>query len=239
MKDGLDIAEVVRRTGLSSRTLRFYEARGLVTPLRAHNGRRLYGRAELERINQIVALKRAGLTLARIQRAMAEREIDLCGLIDGQIQALNARKQEIDRALMLLYQALGSIEPDRPVGLDALCALIRRGAEALDDGPARMRALFAGVDIDGIRDKWVDLMRRIEAAMPIDPASAEAQALYDEVEPLFAPFFAWWKERGATVAPGAGGMPAGMAQWSGWPHFSAKAWQFLFAVRRRRDAGTG
>src|SRR5436305_14836653 len=63
MEELLDIREVVRRTGLTSRALRFYEARGLVVPLRTNSGRRLYGAAALERINQIVALKRAGLTL--------------------------------------------------------------------------------------------------------------------------------------------------------------------------------
>ena len=73
MDELLDIREVVRRTGLTSRALRFYEARGLVAPLRTHNGRRLYGAAALERINQIVALKRAGLTLAQIQRLTSRR----------------------------------------------------------------------------------------------------------------------------------------------------------------------
>ncbi|WP_250893534.1 MerR family transcriptional regulator [Croceibacterium selenioxidans] len=33
MPDSLDIAEVARLTGLTPRALRFYEGRGLVTPL--------------------------------------------------------------------------------------------------------------------------------------------------------------------------------------------------------------
>ena len=35
MAESLDIAEVARLTGLTSRALRFYEARGLVAPLRS------------------------------------------------------------------------------------------------------------------------------------------------------------------------------------------------------------
>jgi MerR family transcriptional regulator, thiopeptide resistance regulator len=58
MEHALDIAEVVRRTGLTSRALRFYEARGLVKPLRTDSGRRLYGAGELEQIAQVQA--RAG-----------------------------------------------------------------------------------------------------------------------------------------------------------------------------------
>ena len=46
MEQPLDIRDVVRMTGLTSRALRFYEARGLVTPLRTYSGRRLYGPAD-------------------------------------------------------------------------------------------------------------------------------------------------------------------------------------------------
>ena len=91
MDDLIDIREVVRRTGLTSRALRFYEARGLVSPLRTHTGRRLYGPAELERIAQILALKRADLSLAQIQRLTAQRALDLGRLIDAQLEALAGR----------------------------------------------------------------------------------------------------------------------------------------------------
>lgn len=38
MENGYDIGEVARATGLTSRVLRFYETRGLVTPLRTAGG---------------------------------------------------------------------------------------------------------------------------------------------------------------------------------------------------------
>jgi DNA-binding transcriptional MerR regulator len=67
MAESLDIAAVARLTGLTSRALRFYEARGLVTPLRSASGRRHYGSAELERLHKVMAMKRAGLTLGQIE----------------------------------------------------------------------------------------------------------------------------------------------------------------------------
>ena len=85
MPDSLDIAEVARLTGLTSRALRFYEARGLVTPLRTASGRRHYGPAELERLHHIIAMKRAGLTLAQIQALTAGRRLDLRQLLTAQI----------------------------------------------------------------------------------------------------------------------------------------------------------
>src|SRR5215470_2441126 len=98
MADSLDIAEVVRLTGLSSRALRFYEARGLVAPLRSASGRRHYGPADLERLHQILALKRAGLSLAQIQRLTSHRPIDLRQLVLAQIEVLDAQERDIAQA---------------------------------------------------------------------------------------------------------------------------------------------
>ena len=47
----LDIAEIAKATGLSSRALRFYEARGLIRPLRSEGGRRIFGDRKSTRLN--------------------------------------------------------------------------------------------------------------------------------------------------------------------------------------------
>ena len=95
MDQPLDIRDVARRTGLTSRALRFYEARGLLKPLRTYNGRRLYGRGELERIQHILALKRAGLSLAQIGKLTERRPLDLGALVDAQLQLIEERKADL------------------------------------------------------------------------------------------------------------------------------------------------
>lgn len=89
----LDIADVARRTGLSARALRFYEARGLVAPLRTASGRRVYGAGELERLHQLLAFKRAGLSLARIKQLFDRAPIDLRELIATQLHAIVAQER--------------------------------------------------------------------------------------------------------------------------------------------------
>src|SRR4051794_29768786 len=102
MEQPLDIREVARRTGLTCRALRFYEARGLLRPLRTYSGRRVYGAGELARIQQILALKRAGLTLAQIGRLTSGRSLDLTVIIDAQLALIEERKAELDEAEALL-----------------------------------------------------------------------------------------------------------------------------------------
>lgn len=80
-EDVLAIGTVARATGLTLRALRFYEARGLVRPMRTAGGRRVYGPGELARLNAAVALKRAGFSLAQIGALLGGRTLDLGRLV--------------------------------------------------------------------------------------------------------------------------------------------------------------
>jgi len=253
MDDSLDIREVARRTGLTSRALRFYEARGLVAPLRAYSGRRFYGPAELERINQIVALKRAGLTLAQIERLTARRPLDLARLIDAQLEALTARRTEIAEAEALLRSVKSRIDRGEPVDVATFCSLIRQGdavmesenwkkvtdryfsAEEKAEWAGRMAEGPADFDQDAYSRQWSEVSARIEAALPLDPASDAAAALYDEWQALLAPFKAV-----ATPAmmEGATNLYNRMDEWKGerQPPFSMDVWRFIQEVGKARAA---
>jgi DNA-binding transcriptional MerR regulator len=71
----LQIGEVADRTGVTQRTLRFYEERGLLkAPSRMEGGFRLYSEEDVDRVEQIKRLQNLlGLTLAEI-KDMVEAE---------------------------------------------------------------------------------------------------------------------------------------------------------------------
>lgn len=71
----LQIGEVADRTGVTQRTLRFYEERGLLkAPSRMEGGFRLYSEEDIDRVEQIKRLQNLlGLTLAEI-KDMVEAE---------------------------------------------------------------------------------------------------------------------------------------------------------------------
>lgn len=105
-REFLTIGEMQREFGLTQRALRFYEAKGLLSPQRAGTGR-LYGRAERTRLAQILRAKRLGFTLCEIRQML-----DASGPPAGanllsisrrqcfeQIKLLEQRKREIEAAL--------------------------------------------------------------------------------------------------------------------------------------------
>ncbi len=208
MEQPLNIRDVARMTGLTSRALRFYEARGLLTPLRTYNGRRLYGHGELERINQIVALKRAGLTLSQIAALTRDRKLDLGALIEAQLAALDEKRNEIEEARALLLNAKSRIDRGEPVDAATLCSLISNeeltmtkeqwdkvtdryfSDEQKAEFAERMKDMPADFDQAAYNAKWADLGSRVQAAIPLGPKSPEAQALAKEWQELLAPFTA-------------------------------------------------
>lgn len=133
MDDSLPIDEVVRRTGLTSRALRFYEARGLISPLRTGTGRRWFSPAELERIHRIVALKKAGLTLGDIKRLFDRKPVDLETLLQAQRRRLAKQASEVADAIGLIDSALSRIGRGEPLDAATLCSLIHDGDTIMTD----------------------------------------------------------------------------------------------------------
>jgi DNA-binding transcriptional MerR regulator len=108
------IGEVCDSTGLSPRTVRYYEEVGLLPGVRRRaGGRRIYGVDEVERLHFIQRLKTLGLSLAEIKDlnavyaiagstgAMLTRLAELLdrrlGDLDTRIKELTALREEIQR----------------------------------------------------------------------------------------------------------------------------------------------
>lgn len=246
MADMLDIAAVRRRTGLTARALRFYEARGLLQPLRTASGRRAYGPGEIARVQRIVALKAAGFSLSEIGRLLDRGAIDVAAMIDAQLTALDARAAELAAARRLLLLAKSRVDRGEPLDAATLCSLIKTGDklmtqenwQAVTDRylPEDAKRDFAataypdGFDQAAYSAKWEDLAARIEAALPMDPASDQARAFKAEWAELLKPF--------AQIATPA--MKAGVERmydhiddWKGeqTPPFSSRVWAFIKSVQ--------
>ena len=110
----LTIQQACDQTGLSPRTVRYWEELGLLPGIRRRNGgRRVYQTDEIERLRFIRRLKALGLSLAEIKQlnavyaiggstnAMLERLDDLLGShltgLEGRIQELSELRDEMSK----------------------------------------------------------------------------------------------------------------------------------------------
>lgn len=67
---GLRIGEMVRRTGVSERLLRYYEAQGLLHPTRLSSGYRTYTESDVDAVRRVRSLLAAGLSTATIAQVL-------------------------------------------------------------------------------------------------------------------------------------------------------------------------
>jgi DNA-binding transcriptional MerR regulator len=110
------ISELAREFGVTLRTLRFYEDKGLLSP-RRHGMARLYSPADRERLALILKGKKLGFMLGEIRQMVAAKEghADHKGLQLSrekcleQIELLNRQQADIENALAELRQMYASL----------------------------------------------------------------------------------------------------------------------------------
>ncbi|CAI0792285.1 MAG TPA: MerR family DNA-binding transcriptional regulator [Serratia grimesii] len=86
----LKVGELARRSGITVRTLHYYDSIGLLVPsARSDAGYRLYNRADITRLHHIQALRRMGVTLDEIGAILARSGMALTTVIEQQITMLN------------------------------------------------------------------------------------------------------------------------------------------------------
>jgi DNA-binding transcriptional MerR regulator len=112
-RDVFSIRDLTKELGVSARTLRFYEEKGLVDPAR-RGQERLYSRRDRARLRYVLMGKKVGFSLEEVREML-----DLYDLGDGQVTQLRValakfgeriarlreQRDEIDRAIAELTRA--------------------------------------------------------------------------------------------------------------------------------------
>ena len=143
----LQIGEVAERTGVTQRTLRFYEEKGLLhAPTRMEGGFRLYSEDDVERVERIKRMQTLlGLSLAEIKEMVEAEEIKLQIKAEYRRDAeVSERRAKLRKAMQLtegqvaiIAQKLGALQ-DMQDRLEQKLAQYRGWLEHLDEQePAR------------------------------------------------------------------------------------------------------
>ncbi|WP_067705335.1 Cu(I)-responsive transcriptional regulator [Erwinia sp. ErVv1] len=122
----MNISDVAKKTGLTSKTIRFYEEKGLVTPpLRSENGYRSYSIKHIEELTLLRQARQVGFNLEECremiglfnnpQRHSADvkaRTLDKVAEIESHIHELNLMRT---RLLALAESCPGDDSADCPI----------------------------------------------------------------------------------------------------------------------------
>lgn len=130
------IGQLATATGVTAKTLRFYEAEGLLPePERTPSGYRDYPHGVIARVDFIRQAQAAGLTLAQIAQilAISDRGGPPCdhvaNLVDQRLDEVTRRIDELNRTrteLLALRQRLDTLDPT-DCHDDTICSAIPPG----------------------------------------------------------------------------------------------------------------
>ncbi|MEV6690193.1 MerR family transcriptional regulator [Micromonospora sp. NPDC051196] len=176
------IGEVARRSGVSARMLRHYEALGLVRPTgRTGSGYREYSDADIRRIFHIESLRSLGLSLREVGRALDDPGFAPSVLVDDLIRQTRDRIAA-ETELLTRLRRIGAAEPADWAEVLQTVALLQ--ALRSDSAGERQRAALS--------------LRR-EAPMPVE---ALVEAVLSEEDLNVAGALRW-----ALAQSGDGGLP--------------------------------
>ncbi|NLV80920.1 MAG: MerR family transcriptional regulator [Rhodococcus sp.] len=165
------IGEVSRRSGVSVRMLRHYDARGLVVPTgRTTGGYREYSAADIRRLFHLECLRTLGLSLTDAKRALDEPDFAPATLVAELIGHTRARIRAEEDLLARLLQVDASAPVDWS---DVLQVVSLLHALESDSGGHRQRAVLTQDDTASL------------------PVTALVEALLAEDDPNVAGALQW------------------------------------------------
>ena len=185
------VGQLSDMTGVSIRTLHYYEKMGLIQPQRQEpSNYRLYGDSDLLRLQQIAVMKRMHFTLREIGDVLQRQTAYESGpvsaweeALQNQIQAVQVRKEELDQVEQLLSASLYAMRVTGKVDAEEMAGFIRQ----LDkpQAPPRPHSLQPEErNSIAVNDpnhplvwEWAEILREVHAHHTESPDSEASQKL--------------------------------------------------------------
>ncbi|WP_339371107.1 MerR family transcriptional regulator [Paenibacillus elgii] len=125
MKRLWKVGELAKLTGLTIRTLRFYDQIGLFSPsAHSDSGHRLYNEADLSRLQQILSLKELGLSLEEIKSVVTGGHFSPLEIVSLQITRLKETIRMQQKLLSELEYVSNLMHLRQPVTVEDFTKLL-------------------------------------------------------------------------------------------------------------------
>jgi DNA-binding transcriptional MerR regulator len=193
----LKVGELARQTGLSVRTLHYYDEIGLLRPSHhTESGHRLYSASDVARLQQIKSLRQLGLSLEEIHDCLSRPDFSPQRVIQLHLARLRkqiALQQRLCDRLEVLAAQFQSAEvvsvEEFLKAIEVMTMMEKYTMEKLYT-PEQIKQFeevakqWTPEEIRAIEAAWTALLAEVRANRDLDPASPQAQALAQRWEEL-------------------------------------------------------
>lgn len=158
-----DINTVCEMLGVTSRTLRFWEEKGLICSEKAISGRRQYTEEQIGAIKRVITLRALGLSVRKIQ-ALHNNELGLRAAINERRALAYAAIEKKQREISVLCEALALIDDGGNLYSTEISAFAAAGSKH-GEIAARCAAAVVFDDEELLYSYFSDKMK---ACLPLD-----------------------------------------------------------------------
>ncbi|KRF09926.1 MerR family transcriptional regulator [Paenibacillus sp. Soil787] len=125
MQQNWKVGDLAKLTGLTVRTLRFYDQIGLFSPSGySKTGHRLYNEADIRRLQQILSLKELGLSLEEIQTVLKGHTYTPSDIVAIQIERIRRNIKTGQKLLAELERVAERMKHQEPPSIDAFISIL-------------------------------------------------------------------------------------------------------------------
>ena len=185
------VGELARRTGLSARTLHYYDEIGLLSPSRrTDSGYRLYTAEDVVRLQQIKSLRTLGFSLREIRGSLDRPDFPLRRVIELHLSRLRDRIELQRRLCELLENVAARLDSEEVVTSAGFANTVMEVIEMSE----RLNRYYTPEQRDYLQERarevgeekireggaeWAELMERVRAEMEAgtDPSDEQVQLL--------------------------------------------------------------
>ena len=192
MKSQYSVAQFAELAGVTVKALHHYDRLGLLCPYRSNAGYRLYSSRDLERLEQIVALKAIGLSLEHVKVVLNGDVHALANALREQRQTLENKRSELTRTIRAIERVESTVSLYRALSRGGVLTRLIEAIDVQNDLDVMKRYFKNAAWTRGRTyfeqwpsESWRELFRAIQASLGEDPASEHARALAARWDALF------------------------------------------------------
>ncbi|MGH1142171.1 MerR family transcriptional regulator [Bacillus pseudomycoides] len=194
----ISIQELTKETGVTVRTLRYYDQIDLLKPSgKTEGGHRLYSEGDVIRLQQILFLKEMGFSLKEIMNILMTDEFSLRESLEKQLEFVQEEQKKFNRMERILQAVVYSAELEGELDWRIMFELIQLSRQSprireifqkqvFSEGEQKLlRNLPNMSEEDENVQEWVDVLKQLRSFMK-EGKDAAHDAVQETIKKLMA-----------------------------------------------------
>ncbi|WP_338754130.1 MerR family transcriptional regulator [Bacillus sp. FJAT-52991] len=188
------IGELGKLTGMSARTLQYYDEIGLLKAERTKAGHRSYKEEDFFTLQKIISLKFLGFSLDETAKYLRNENWDMKDSLVFQRDMMKKKREQLDDSIRLLNLAIEQIDHNYKLDPQVFTSIIN-SVQMEDEHKEWMKSHWPEELVEQLYDrvkevqeemekKMMDLFSRFKEVMFSDPASPQVERLVKEFTSL-------------------------------------------------------